>query len=92
MEIARHVFEALNREDFPGGMKYTTADFAFDFSRSRSPERGVYGREDIQRFGEVFTGVWESIRWEAEEFIDAGDQLVTSITTYNRGREGSRSR
>ena len=27
-------------------------------------------------------------RWEPEEFIDAGDQLITSFTTYNRGREG----
>jgi ketosteroid isomerase-like protein len=88
VEIARHVFEALNRGDFPGATKDTTADFAFDFSRSRSPERGVYGREDIPRFSEVFTGVWESIRWEPEEFIDAGDQLITSITSYNRGREG----
>ena len=87
MEIARHVFEALNRGDLPGARKDMTADFAFDFSRSRSPERGVYGHEDIPRLRD-FTGVWESIRWEPEEFIDAGDQLITSFTTYNRGREG----
>ena len=87
VEIPRHVFEALNRGDFPGAMKDATADFAFDFSRSRSPERGVYGREDLPRWRD-FTGVWESIRWEPEEYIDAGDQLITSFTTYNRGRDG----
>ena len=88
MEIALRTFEALNRDDLPGAMKDLATDFAFDFSRSISPERGVYGREDIPRFREAFGGVWESVRWEPEEFIEAGDQLVTPMTTYNRGRDG----
>jgi ketosteroid isomerase-like protein len=28
------------------------------------------------------------MRWEPEEFIEAGGQLVTPITVYNRGRDG----
>jgi ketosteroid isomerase-like protein len=88
VEIARHVFDALNRGDLPGALKDTATDFAFDFSRSRSPERGVYGREDIPRFMDAFGGVWESLRWEPEEFIEAGGRLITPITTYNQGRDG----
>ena len=88
VEIARQVFEAMNRGDVPGALKDTATDFAFDFSRSKSPERGVYGREEVPRFQEAFGGVWESIRWEPEAFIEAGDQLVTPMTTYNRGRDG----
>jgi ketosteroid isomerase-like protein len=88
VEIAQHVFDALNRGDLPGAMKDTATDFVFDFSRSKSFERGVYAREDIPRFQEAFGGVWESVRWEPEEFIDAGDQLITPITSYNRGRDG----
>ena len=78
----------MNRGDVPGALKDTATDFAFDFSRSKSPERGVYGREEVPRFQEAFGGVWESIRWEPEGFIEAGDQLVTPMTTYNRGRDG----
>jgi hypothetical protein len=88
VEIARRVIDALDRGDLPGAMKDMATEFAFDFSRSRSPARGVYGREDIFRLQDDFGGVWESVRWEAEEFIQARDQLITPITTYNRGREG----
>jgi ketosteroid isomerase-like protein len=88
VELARHVFDALNRDDLPGAMKDVATDFAFDFSRSRSPERGVYGREDIPRLQDVFGGVWESVRWEPGEFIEAGDQLITPMTTHSRGRGG----
>ena len=49
VEIVRRAFDALNRGDLSGAMKDMAADFVFDFSRSMSPERGVYGREDIPR-------------------------------------------
>jgi ketosteroid isomerase-like protein len=88
VEMARHVFDALNREDLPGAMKDTATDFAFDFSRSRSPERGVYGREDIPRLQDAFIGAWESVYWEPDEFIEAEGQLITPVTMHNRGRDG----
>ena len=87
MELARRLFEALNRGDVSGAMKDLTTDFVLDFSHSISPERGVYRRDDVPPFLEAFTGIWESVRYEPE-FIEAGDQLVTPITTYNRGRDG----
>lgn len=88
VEIAQRVIDALNRGDIPGAIKDTATDFAFDFSRSRSAERGVYGREDVVRLQEDFGGVWESVRYEPDEFIEAGDQIITPMTTYNRGRDG----
>jgi ketosteroid isomerase-like protein len=88
VELARHAFDALNRGDLRAAMKDTATDFAFDFSRSRSPERGVYGREDIPRFQDTFLGHWESVRWEPEEFIEADDQVITPFRTYIRGRDG----
>jgi ketosteroid isomerase-like protein len=88
VEITRRVFEALNRGDLPGAMRASATDFVFDFSRSISPERGVYGTEDIPRLVDVFNGLWESVRYEPEEFIEEDDQVVTPFTTYNRGREG----
>jgi len=88
VEVARAAVDALDRGDLPGAMKDAATDFIFDFSRSRSPERGVYGREDVSRLRDALTGVWESVRWEAEEFIEAGSHLVTPITTYNPGRDG----
>jgi ketosteroid isomerase-like protein len=88
VEIVRAAIDALDRGDLAGAMKDTATDFIFDFSHSRSPERGVYGREDVPRLQDALTGVWESVRWEAEEFIEAERQIVTPITMYNRGRDG----
>ncbi len=87
-QLARQVFDALNRGDVSGALDDMTADFVFDFSRSRSPELGLYGRDDIPRFWDAFAGVWESVTWEPEEFLESGDRLITPLTTVNRGRDG----
>ena len=88
VQVARRVIEALDRGDVPGALKDAARDFAFDFSRSISPEQGVYGRDDIPRLVENFTGIWESLRYEPDEFIEVGDRLITPMTTYLRGRDG----
>jgi ketosteroid isomerase-like protein len=88
VEIVRRVFEALNRGDLSGAMTASSTDFVFDFSRSISPERGVYGIEEIPRVIDTFIGPWESVRYEPEEFIEADDQVVTPFKMHNRGRDG----
>src|SRR6476469_10547264 len=88
VEIARRVFDALNCGDLSAAMKDIAPDFTFDFSRSKSFERGVYGREELPGLQENLDGVWESVRWEATEFIEAGGELITPRTTHNRGRQG----
>src|SRR5207248_4615493 len=80
IEIARRAFEALNRGDLSGALKDSAGDFVFDFSRSLSPERGVYGREDIPRFRDVFVGQWDSVRYEPEELIEVDDQVIAAFT------------
>jgi ketosteroid isomerase-like protein len=88
VEIARRAFEALGRGDLAGALADATADFTFDFSRSRSPERGIYARQDLSRLRDRWDGVWESVSRRPEEFIDTGDQVVMPFTTNERGRDG----
>ena len=88
VEIARQAFDALNRDDLPAVLELAAPDFVFDFSRSRSFDGGEYGREEMPVLQQSFGGVWESMRWEVEEFIEAsGDRLVTVQTAYMRGRD-----
>jgi ketosteroid isomerase-like protein len=88
IETARQVFDAMNRDDLPAVMEHATADFVFDFSRSRSFDGGEYRRDEMPAFQEAFGGLWESMRWEPEEFIEAPeDRLVTVQTAYMRGRD-----
>ena len=88
VEIVRQAFAAMNRDDLPAVMKLATPDFVFDFSRSRSFDGGEYGRDEMPALRETFGGLWESVRWEPEEFIEAaGDRLVTVQTAYFAGRD-----
>jgi len=88
VEIARRVFDALTHDDLPAAMKDAAPDFVFDFSRSRGLDRGVYGHEEWLKAGEAALGLWESVRWEVEEIIEAAeDRLVTVQTAYMRGRD-----
>jgi ketosteroid isomerase-like protein len=88
VETARQVFDAMNRDDLPAVMEHAAPDFVFDFSRSRSFDGGEYGRDEMTALQESFGGLWESMRWESEEFIEAPeDRLVTVQTAYMRGRD-----
>ena len=53
--------------------------------------RGVYRLERMPQFdlGQFDLGeTFESVRTEPEEFIDAGDHVVTPMVGYSRGRDG----
>jgi ketosteroid isomerase-like protein len=88
-EIVQDVFDALTRDDLPAAMKDAASDFVFDFSRSRSFDGGKYRRDEMQGFQEDFGGLWESVTWEVEELIEAGEErLITVQTAHMRGRDG----
>jgi ketosteroid isomerase-like protein len=63
-------------------------EFEWDFSRSIGFQRGVYKVDEARGFWEEFAGAWESSRWEADEFIEAGEHVVTPLTLSVRGRDG----
>ena len=50
--------------------------------------RGVFKLDQVRGFLDEFFGVWEAVRLEADEFIEAGDQVVTPMTNVHRGRDG----
>ncbi len=57
-------------------------------SRSIGLNAGVYSVDQARPILEEFFGLWESVRLEADEFIDAGDLVVVAWTGRVRGRDG----
>ena len=89
VEIVRAALDALNREDIDAALKDAAPDFVFDFSRSVGLEAGVYKLDQMRTFFGQWVGeMWESSRFEAEEFIEAGDLVMTPVTNLLRGRDG----
>lgn len=87
-EIVRAFIDAVNRGDWDAALKDAAPGFEVDLSRAVGPLHGVYGLDEIRRMWEEFAEAWESTRIDADELIEAGEDVVGSWTLYVRGRDG----
>jgi uncharacterized protein len=82
VEIVRRAYEAANRGDFEGAHAYAHPEIEFH-TYAQSPEAGVYrGKEAVWRYNEGLFEQFESIRFEVEELVDAGDRVVVLTTQH----------
>jgi ketosteroid isomerase-like protein len=88
VEIVRAVYDASNREDWEAVLKHMDPDFEFDFSRAVGPIHGVFKPDQVRAFWDEIFGMWEAVRFELGEIVEAGEQVATLSTDYYRGRDG----
>ena len=88
VEIVQAALDAWNRGDWVATLKDAAPGFEFDLSRAVGPQHGVFNLDQMPAFWDEFTETWESVRYEIEEFIEAGEHVVTPFTSYHRGRDG----
>jgi ketosteroid isomerase-like protein len=88
IEVVRAAVDALNRGDWDAVLEHAPAEFEYDLSRTISPLRGIYTLEQMPGLIQDFLGLWESVRYEPEEMIEAGDHIVMPFKSFFRGREG----
>ena len=91
VETVREAFEAFLGGDAERTAQLVDPDVEFHGTVGGLQEGQVaHGQSEIdQQFEEVDLEAWEERRLEAEEFIDAGDEVVVLLHEYRRGR-GSR--
>jgi ketosteroid isomerase-like protein len=89
VEIVRRSIEEWNRRDRATWVARFPSDGEVDWSRSRSPFKGVYrGHREIEAFWDVFSSTWEDVQIEPHDFTEAGSEVVVWNTAHMRGREG----
>ena len=88
VEIVRKAWSGLDRGDLEAAFKDTAPDVEFDQTRALGMDRGVYTLDEFKRLTQSFINTWESVRWEADEFIDAGEHVVLAFTNRLTGRDG----
>src|SRR5688572_29792823 len=88
VEIVRTAVDAWNRGDWDAALKDGAPTFEYDFSRSVGPGRAVYSLDQMRGWFNEFDESWESVRIEVDEFIEAGEHVVTPNTLYVKGRDG----
>ena len=88
VEIVRAAAAALNRGDFEAAFKNAAPGAVLDLSRAVGIDRGVYNIGQFRRLAEEFAASWESVRYEFEEVIDAGEHVVAPFKNRLTGRDG----
>jgi uncharacterized protein len=88
IEIARRNYAAFNRGDIDGVVADFAPDFEYVASGAIPGVGGVYrGPGGYKRSQEVFWDEFDDARLEIHEFIEAGDQVLVSVTVRGRGRQ-----
>jgi ketosteroid isomerase-like protein len=88
VEIVRRVYDALNRGAWDAAFRETHPDF--EMTTQRGLDAGtLQRREAVQRFGEDYVAMFDSLVLEPEEFLANGDQVVVLVTRRARPRGGS---
>lgn len=88
VEIVRAAIDAYNRGDFDAVLRLTDPEGELDWSRAVGPLHGVFRLDQLRRFWQQLEELWESIRIELDEGIDAGEHIVATQTAHQQGRDG----
>jgi ketosteroid isomerase-like protein len=84
----RRAYDAFNRGDLDGVFAAFARDFEYVASGAIPGVGGVYrGHEGFRRFIEGFWGEFDDTRVEIRELIEAGDQVLVSVTQRGRGKQ-----
>ena len=82
VEIVRAAYEAVERGDIDEATSLIHPEIEFH-TYVRSPEAGVYrGRDAVKKYNEVLFDQFESIRFEIEDLVDAGERVVITTTQH----------
>src|SRR3954454_17680010 len=88
-ETVRAAMDAWNRGDWDEALKAAAPDVQLDNSSNTGEWRGVHrGPDEVKGMWKKFVEPWESVRFEIDEFIDAGEHVVTRQTAQFTGRDG----
>jgi ketosteroid isomerase-like protein len=88
VEIVRAALDAVGRGDWDALLEAAGPTFELDLSRATGPVHGVYRRDQVRALLEDFASSWESLRFEPDEVIAAGEHVVVPWTMHARGRAG----
>ena len=88
VEMVRQAWSGLDQGDLEAAFKDAAPDVEFDQTRALGMDRGVYKLDEFKRLTESFISTWRSVRWEADELIDAGEHVVLAFTNRLTGRDG----
>jgi ketosteroid isomerase-like protein len=87
VESVQQGFEALRRDGVEAVLELVDPEFEMATPPELTLEPSTYrGHAGLRRYFETFYEVMDEVRFEPEEFIDAGDRVVVPVRLVVRGR------
>jgi ketosteroid isomerase-like protein len=90
VEIVRQIYDAAARRDREAILDLYDPEVEIDVSRTHralmDPLYAGSGHDAIRRWSREWHEAWESIDYEVEELIDAGDDVICVVTARGRGK------
>jgi len=87
VEIVRRANEALRRGGYEELLEFIHPDFESETPPEMSVEPDTYvGHEGVRRWFESFYDAVDEVRFEPDEYIDAGEHVVIPMRLIVRGR------
>jgi ketosteroid isomerase-like protein len=88
VELLQAMLDALNERGVEAMLPYIDPEFEVTVPPSLSVEPDTYrGHEGMRHYFESFADVMDEIRFEADEFFEAGDKVVATTRLIVRARE-----
>ena len=92
VEIVRRMSNAFRNRDWAAAVEPLHPDIEMDTTRAPLPaglDRVYNGLEEVAAFWREWLEAWGAHEYEESELIDAGDQVVSSVTSHEMQGRGS---
>jgi uncharacterized protein len=89
VDLFRRGLAAWNEGDLEAIVEMCHPDVMWTFSDRLPDATGeICGKDAVRRFFATFTEDWSEISMEAEQVVDAGDDVVADVRFVAKGRDG----
>jgi anthranilate synthase/aminodeoxychorismate synthase-like glutamine amidotransferase len=88
VDVARAFVEASNARDLDRLLALCDEAIVHTEAAALPGAITCHGRDEFRRYVEGFEDVWESVRWDPEDFLPSGDRVFMPAQLDLRGRRG----
>ena len=91
VDIVRRVYEAWNRRDYSRALGLIDSEIEVEAATGGLGDGTYRGRAGLYKALEGFWSEFDDTRVEVEEYVPAGDHVITSVLLHGRGKRGGTS-
>jgi ketosteroid isomerase-like protein len=85
VDKTRDYIEAYNRRDFDAAVRFFDPDIDWVLPPHQRSD-SCRGPEEVKRFWEGLDELFEELRLDPQEFVDAGDRVAVRLRYFGRGK------